>query len=103
MVITCISPSGPRGGPLTPEVGYPFCWTPTFSLCIARRSFAASLLLRGLDLDGAAATDPASDDRESSWNTVGLTVRRDMVCLPRDDVSSHETVIVLDAFLLEAK
>jgi hypothetical protein len=44
----------------------------------ASRSFAGSLMVRGLERDGAAATDPASEDRESSWNVVGLMFRLDI-------------------------
>lgn len=44
----------------------PFSCGSTRLCCRARRSFAGSLAERGLVRVGAAATEPASEDRESS-------------------------------------
>ena len=42
------------------------------------RSLDGSLIVRGLERAGAAITEPASEERESSWKVVGLMFRRDI-------------------------
>jgi hypothetical protein len=42
------------------------------------RSLDESLIVRGLERAGAAITEPASEERESSWKVVGLMFRRDI-------------------------
>jgi len=43
------------------------------------RSLDGSLIVRGLERVGAAITEPASEERESSWKVVGLMFRRDIL------------------------
>jgi hypothetical protein len=54
-------------------------WTSTRCSRNARRSFAGSLFVRVFERDGSAlTTEPASEERESSWNVVGLMFLRDI-------------------------
>jgi hypothetical protein len=61
------------GGGFIVVVGMLLIWASTLCSRRARRSFAGSLIIRVLERDGAAlTTDPASEERESSWKVVGL-------------------------------
>jgi hypothetical protein len=76
---TWTSPSGPmKGADLEPIRAL----RALASACDTRsRTGAASLagsFARGFDR-GAATTEPASEDRESSWNVVGFMFRRDIL------------------------
>jgi len=78
---TWISPSGPRGGSFAAEVGIPLrgaSATVRLSRWLGGRSLDGSLIVRGLERVGAAMTEPASEERESSWKVVGLMFLRDI-------------------------
>ena len=77
---TRISPSGPNGGSFAAEVGIPLRG-PSAAARLSRwggESLDGSLIVRGLERAGAAMTDPASEERESSWKVVGLMFLRDI-------------------------
>ena len=53
-------------------------------------SLAGSLMERGFEREGAVTTDPASEERESSWNVVGLMLRRDILYEAEKCVASRK-------------
>jgi hypothetical protein len=59
-------------------------------------SLDGSLIVRGLERGGAAITEPASEERESSWKVVGLMFRRDIcVSLSRGYVKAGKTIRIV--------
>jgi hypothetical protein len=89
---TWTSPSGPiKGADLEPMRAL----RALASACDTRsRTGAASLarsFARGFDR-GAATTEPASEDRESSWNVVGFMFRRDILSCSRETQRSRRLI-----------